>query len=168
MRFFREYHINNSQLVQNSLNVSGQTYLKSVSLEKTGKGPRLFCDSSVAKAISNKKIIKKVEEGIYEIVWTIEGCEATEKSSDKWCNVINRINNKMLPAAINLYKHYESDTNLKLHYLELVNLVCYGIIKYANDECDRAEDAINCVNDYLSNKGITFEIKRSVLDDFLA
>ncbi len=167
--FFKEYHINNSQSSLTSLNVFGQTYLKSVKLEKAGKGPRLFCDSTIVNVISNKKMIKKVnlDKDIYEIVWTIEGCEATERSSDKWYNVMKSINDKMLPAAVNLYNYYKSEEKLEPQYRELIYLVCYGIIKYANDECDRAEDAMNYISDYLANKCCKIEIEKSFLDDFL-
>lgn len=170
VKFFNEYHISDAQLEQTSLNVFGRTYLKAVNLEKTDKGPRLFCDGSVVNAISNKRMIKKVnmDKDIYEIVWTIEGCEATEGSNDKWDNVQNRIYDKMLPAAVNLYKYYESEEKLEPQYRELINLVSCGIIKYANDECCRADDALSCINKYLSDNKINIQIVKNILDDFLA
>lgn len=170
VNFFQEFHIYDSKLAQTSLNVSGLTYLKSVKLERAGSGPRLFCDSTIVNAISNKKIIKKVDIDldIYEIVWTIEGCETGDNSIEKWHNVTNSIYDKMLPAAVNLYKYYRLEEKLEPQYRELVNLICYGIIKYANDECNRAEDAINNINKYITRNGCEIKIEKSLLDDFLA
>lgn len=107
------------------------------------------------------------EKEIYEIVWTIEGCEATGCcSSNKWSNVINRINDKMLPAAINLYKYYQKDKGLEPQYKELLNLVCVGIVKYAKDECNRENEAIHYINQVFQEKHIQV-IDGSLLEDVI-
>ena len=166
--FFEEYHIKDNELKRSSLNVTGVTYLNAVKLESFGRGPRLFCDKSVVDVVNEKtkKLIKVVdkEKGIYEIVWTIEGCEATGNSSNKWENVVNRINDKMLPAAVNLYKYYRDDHHLELQYKELLKLVCEGIVKYATDECDRAEEAINLINKKLKDELL---VDQSFLNGFI-
>lgn len=107
------------------------------------------------------------EKEIYEIVWTIEGCEATGCcSSNKWSNVINRINDKMLPAAINLYKYYQKDKGLEPQYKELLNLVCVGIVKYAKDECKSARMKQPLYKSSFS--GETYQvIDGSLLEDFI-
>lgn len=171
VNFFDEYHIKDSELKQSSLNVMGTTYLSAVKLEGVGKGPRLFCDKTVVDAVDDeiKKAIKVVdkEKEIYEIIWTIEGCEATGcYTSDKWSNVLDRITDKMLPSTINLYKYYKNDETLKPQYKELLSLVCEGIIKYAQDECNRASDAINSINRILDKEQITL-IDKSILNGFL-
>ena len=147
--FFNEYHIHNNVFEQTSLNVMGLTYLNAVKLEGAGKGPRLFCDKSVVENVNDdvKKMIREVnkENGIYEIIWTIEGCEATGCSSDKWENISNSITDKMLPAAINLYNYYKGNKELESQYRELLILVCTGIIKYAV-ECEKTEDTIALIN----------------------
>lgn len=167
--FFDEYHIKNGELQFSSLNVMGLTYLNAVKLESFGKGPRLFCDKSVVDVVNEKtrRILKEVdkEKGIYEIVWTIAGCEATGHcSTDKWKNVMDRINDKMLPSAINLYQYYRKNEYLEVQYKELLKLVCEGIVKYATDECNRAEDAIRLINQKLSEKLL---IDKSILDNFI-
>lgn len=169
--FYDGYYIKNSELKQSSLNVMGLTYLNAVKLEGAGKGPRLFCDKTVVDAVDDKvkKSIKMVDEKrkIYEIVWTIEGCEATGRcSTNKWFNVCDRINEKMLLPAINLYKYYKNDKMLEQHYKELLKLVCEGIIKYANDECNRADEAIDLINGVLKKDQLPL-INSSVLKDFL-
>ena len=169
--FFDEYHIKNSELNLSSLNVMGLTYLNAVKLESFGKGSRLFCDKSVVDAVNDetRRLIKVVDEKkkIYEIVWTIEGCEAmTCYPSDKWHNVIHGINDKMLPSAINLYQYYKNDEVLEPQYKELLNLVCVGIVKYARDECNRAAEAIDYINQVFEKKRIKL-IDSSVLKNFL-
>ena len=169
--FFNEYHIYNNKLEQTSLNVFGLTYLNAVKLEGTEKGPRLFCDKSVVDATDNeiKKYIKLVdgEKGIYEIVWTIEGCEATEYcTSDKWQNVKDRIQDKMLPSAINLYQYYQNDKDLEPQYKEFLYLVCEGIIKYAKDNYNQEDDAINYINKVLEKNQIQL-IDKSLIEGFL-
>lgn len=167
--FFDEYHIKNGELQLSSLNVMGLTYLNAVKLESFGKGPRLFCDKSVVDVVNEKtrRILKEVdkEKGIYEIVWTIEGCEATEHlSTHKWSNVMDRINDKMLPAAINLYQHYRENEDLEVQYRELLKLVCEGIVKYAADECNRAEDAIELIYQKLPDRLLN---DKSFLDNLI-
>lgn len=166
--FFDEYHIKNSNLQQSSLNVTGLTYLNAVKLESFGKGPRLFCDQSIVDAVNEKtkRFLREVnkEKGIYEIVWTIEGCEATRRNRNKWNNVINSINEKMLPSAINLYEYYRKNEYLEVQYRELLKLVCEGIVKYAADECNCAEKAINLINHKLSDDLL---IDKSILDKFI-
>lgn len=167
--FFDEYHIKNGNLQQSSLNVMGLTYLNAVKLESSAKGPRLFCDKSVIDVVNAKtrRILKEVDKnkGIYEIVWTIEGCEATGHcSTNKWENVTDRINDKMLPAAINLYKYYRKNEHLEAQYKELLKLVCQGIVKYAADECNCAEEAIRLINQELSNSLL---LDKSILDNFI-
>lgn len=169
--FWDEYCINDSDFKISSRNVMGLTYLNAVKLESVGKGPRLFCDKSLVDAVDDEinKYIKLVdsEKEIYEIVWTIEGCEATGCcSSNKWSNVINRINDKMLPAAINLYKYYQKDKGLEPQYKELLNLVCVGIVKYAKDECNRENEAIHYINQVFQEKHIQV-IDGSLLEDFI-
>lgn len=166
--FFNEYHIKDSKLQYSSLNVVGLPYLNAVKLESFGKSPCLFCDKSVVDAVNEKtrRILKEVdkEKGVYEIAWTIEGCEATGCNSNKWKNVVDSINNKMLPSVINLYQHYEKNEYLKDQYKKLLKLVCEGIVKYADDECNSAEDAISLINQKLPDMLL---IDKSILDNFI-
>lgn len=90
----------------------------------------------------------------------------TYNSSDKWHNVIHGINDKMLPSAINLYQYYKNDEVLEPQYKELLNLVCVGIVKYARDECNRAAEAIDYINQVFEKKRIKL-IDSSVLKNFL-
>ena len=156
--FFKENSIQNGKFCYDGYNVFGRTYLKAVKLEHSGKGPRLFCDKSVVNSMQNKRNVRMVNEenNIFEIVWTIEGCEATECwSSDLWGNVLDRIHSKLLPAAINFVKFYGSDeryADILPQYEELLRLVCCGIVKYAKDECNKGEEALEKINSILRTK----------------
>lgn len=156
--FFKENSIQNGKFCYDGYNVFGRTYLNAVRLEHSGKGPRLFCDKSVVDSIQNKRIIRVVneQENIFEIVWTIEGCEATGCcSSNLWSNVSDRIYSKLLPAAINFVKFYGSDeryADILPQYEELLRLICCGIVKYAKDECNRGEEALENINSILRTK----------------
>lgn len=156
--FFKENSIRDGKFCYDGYNVFGRTYLNAVRLEHSGKGPRLFCDKSVVDSMQNKRIIRVVneQENIFEIVWTIEGCEATEcSSSNLWSNVLDSIYSKLLPAAINFVKFYGSDeryADILPQYEELLRLVCCGIVKYAKDECNRGEEALEQINSVLCTK----------------
>jgi hypothetical protein len=165
--FFDQNHIKSGKLQRSSLNVMGLTYLNAVKLESFGKGPHLFCDKSVVDVVNEKtrRILREIDKdkGIYEIVWTIEG-PAGKEYIDKWKNVTDRINDTMLPSAINLYHYYRKNEHLEVQYKELLKLVCQGIVKYAADECNCAEDAIRLINQKLPDRLL---INKSILDNFI-
>ncbi|MCM1326485.1 MAG: hypothetical protein NC094_04755 [Bacteroidales bacterium] len=172
IRFFDGHNIKDSEVSQ-SRNVTGNTYLNAVKLEKSGKGPRLFCDHSVVDALSDKSVkdmIKRVkgETEIFEIVWTMEGCSEgcsiQGNRVEEWKNVCESINTTMLPPAINLYRYYQGDGDLKEQYEELLKLVCCGIVKYADIKCNRANDAIDLINQKLQN---IWTIDIWILNNFL-
>lgn len=170
--FFKENSIQNGQFCDDGYNVFGRTYLNAVRLEHSGKGPRLFCDKSVVDSIQNKRIIRMIneEENIFEIVWTIEGNEARGYSSDSWKNVLDSIHSNLLPAAINFVKFYGSDqryVDILTHYEELLRLVCCGIVKYAEDKCNRGEKALDIINDILCENRLEKYSLSNLLSGFL-
>lgn len=155
------------------LSDSGSMYLAAVNFAKEEKGPRLFCDKNVVDTLKNKKMIRKISEELYEIVWTIGGCEALEKSSSKWDNVQRNISENMLPAAVNLYKMYVGKENVEDQYRELIKLICRGVIKYAHDECNEADKAIEEIRKMLNKQNmnnlddiISDLSRRNILEDF--
>lgn len=169
--FFKENCIQGGKFCYDGYNVFGKTYLNAVKLEHKGKGPRLFCDKTVAANLVNRRLIRVVDknEEIYEIVWTIEACEATECSSDKWHNVQNSIDEKMLPAAINFVRFYSSKSkfiNVLPQYEELLTLVCRGIVRYAEINCNKSHEALQLINDKLNSDGLDGYNIRELLDGF--
>lgn len=170
--FFKENCIQDGKFCYEGYNVFGKTYLNAVRLEHKGKGPRLFCDRLIADNLKNKCLLRVVDkdEEIYEIVWTIEACEATECSSDKWYNVKYSIFEKMLPAAINFVCFYLSDSKfgeVLPQYEELLKLVCRGIVRYADINCNKANEALQLINQNLNKNGLdSFNIEE-LLDGFI-
>ncbi len=170
--FFEQPYIKNGTFCFDGYNVFGRTYLNAVRLEKSGKGPRLFCDKSVIKNIQNKRIVREVDEkkDLFEIVWTIEGCETESCSSDAWDNVMESIDSKLLPPAINFVKFYSSNQKYEKilpHYSELLKLVCRGIVKYAADACDKGEKALEKINCFLGEAGLPEYTISDLLDGFI-
>lgn len=151
--FFKENSIQKGKFCCDGYNVFGKTYLNAVKLEHSDKGPRLFCDKSVVDSMQNKRIVRAVNEHIFEIVWTIEGCEATGYcSSDLWRYVSDGIHSKLLPAAINFVKFYglhKEYAHILPQYEGLLRLICCGIVKYAKDKCNRGEKALEYINKIL-------------------
>ena len=153
-------------------NKNDPTYLKAVELEHIQKGPRLFCDKSVVDELEDKSMIRYVDKqkDIYEIVWTVEGCEATGCSKEEKYNVADRIKTLMLPAAINLYCYYlkiEAGQEILDHYKELLELVCRGIVRYADIKCIEAEDALKEINKKLDENNLEPYTMEDLMEGFL-
>lgn len=170
--FFKENSIQKGKFCYDGYNVFGKTYLNSVKLEHAGKGPRLFCDKSVIDNLTYTSMIRIVDENnaIYEIVWTVEACEVSECSSDKWNNVIKSICEKLLPAAINFVIFYSSDSKYSevlLQYNELLKLVCRGIVRYADINCNKAQEAMELINKRLHKKCLNQYTIDEMLHGFL-
>ena len=170
--FFEQPYIKNGVFCNDGYNVFGKTYLNAVKLEKSGKGPRLFCDRSVVDNIQNKRIIREIDKknGIFEIAWTIEGCETLSCCSEAWNNVMEAVDSKLLPPAINFVKFYNSNQKYEMilpHYSELLKLVCRGIVKYAEDECNEGGKALEKINFLLGEAGLSKYILSDLLDGFI-
>ncbi len=137
--FSSEMQIVNNEAKRNGLNVCGIPYLEATRLEKSGKGPRIFCSHTFVDSLSleGKKAIKYVgkinSEDVYEIVWTYYAFEAMENSSNKMINIQRCLYKTLLPPAINLYNYFKDDSKNNLHYLELLKLIFIGAIKYSRD-----------------------------------
>lgn len=172
VNFFSEYCIQNGIFLKEGYNVLGVDYLKAVKLESTQKGPRLFCNKSVVDELEDKSMIRYVDKqkDIYEIVWTVEGCEATGCSKEEKYNVADRIKTLMLPAAINLYCYYskiEAKQEILDHYKELLELVCRGIVRYADIKCSEAEDALKEINKKLDENNLEPYTMEDLMEGFL-
>lgn len=156
-------------------NVFGKTYLDAVKLESTGKGPRLFCNQSVVDNLKNKEVISIVdkESNIYEIVWTVAACDSCNTSygrsiSDPWENVQNCIYDKTLPVAINLLNHVkENYPQLTTHYEALLELVCKGIVRYADIKCEKKKKAVEVLNIKLKKSGLSEYSLEKLLEGFM-
>ena len=151
-----------------SVNVSGLSYVKAVQLEKSGLGPRLFCDQAFVDQIQDvavKKGIRRLSENLYEIIWTYFGCEATERSNNIDQNAFKRADRLFLPRAINLYNYFLTQCNgnpddpskkVVEQYKELILLICRGIYKYVHDNGGYTPKIANYMNQMLGGCGKDF------------
>lgn len=120
------------------ITISGRTYLDAVKLEKSGKGPHLFCNKDFAQSLKDKSCIRlyNVSLGIYEIVWSYWGCEVGNKDSEHMEKNVHSALKNMLVPALNLYVYYRShNPDFLIYYKELVEIVCRGMLKYDLDHC---------------------------------
>lgn len=175
VNFFPELYINDIdkkeiEKYKYGLNVRGRSYVEAVNLEGAGKGPRLFCNKKFIDMLSddNKNAIRIVdkEKNLYEIVWTYYACEVSKCSSNKMNNVIERINQLLLPRVINLYRFYQNSI-CKNHYVEFVKLSCRGIKKYALDNKLDMNSVDRLINTRLQNIELDGWIYENDVLDFL-
>lgn len=123
--------------ISSIVNITGKTYLNAVELEKSGKGPHLFCNKDFEQSLKDKKCIRSYnkELGIYEIVWSYWGCEIPPGNPNHRENVKSALSNMLIPA-LNLYVYHRSyNPDFLIYYKELVEIVCRGILKYDLDHC---------------------------------
>ena len=75
----------------------------------------------------------------------------------------------MLPAAINYVLYYNSNQKFKEvlpQYKELLKLVCRGIVRYADINCNKAEEALQLINKELNKDGLDSYEKAELLEGF--
>lgn len=176
--FNKEGQIFQNKYSIDGLNVCGLSYVEAVRLERSGKGPRLFCHKKfVEKLINERHAIRQVKDDIFEIVWTYYACESTGCSvSHKMENINSRIDDKLLARAVNLYNYYyknqdeskEAARQEYKHYEEFILLICRGLIKYAYDNdldidltCRKIKDKL----DYL--EGWDYIVSEKEIDCFI-
>lgn len=176
--FNKEGQIFQNEYKIDGLNVCGLSYVEAVRLERSGKGPRLFCHKKFVDKLKNERhAIRQVESDIFEIVWTYYACEATSCSvSHKMENIYNRIDDKLLIRAVNLYNYYynnqdkskERDRQEYRHYEEFILLICRGLIKYAYDNnldidltCCKINEKLDCL------EGWDYSVSEKEIDCFI-
>lgn len=176
--FHKVGQICQGQYSEDGLNVRGMSYVEAVKLEKSGKGPRLFCNKKFVDSLKNEKhTIIPVEDDIYEIIWTYYACEATGyRVGDKMHNVKDRIEDKLLIRAVNLYNYYyqHQDKSRRReeqeykHYEEFILLICKGIIKYASDNNLKLPRVYDMIEEQM-NRLIEWEIpfNRDVMKTYI-
>ena len=148
------------------ITISGRTYLDAVKLEKSGKGPHLFCNKDFAQSLKDKSCIRlyNVSFGIYEIVWSYWGCETHGKYSKHKENVHSALENMLVPA-LNLYVYYRShNPDFLIYYKELVEIVCRGILKYDLDHCGNENHSSQKIMEEFTKREISISEFGNFLD----
>lgn len=140
-------------------NLSGKAVVKSVSLEKFDKGPRLFCNKEFIDLLSNdvKYLILSLEDGEhFEILWP-----AIIYNEFNDCKIeIHEFINIFIPA-VNLWKAFN---HLKegIHYYKFLKLIVKSTISFFEWK-GYLKEAKEFVSNIINDQGL--ELKKSDLVD---
>lgn len=137
--FQLQSHIFDGKMYNGSVNVMGQPYINAYRLEcSKGKGPRLFCDDSLVKLVSDKirsVIVDTENKDVKEIIWTYYACETDSMSSIPYYNANENGYDKLAVPVINMINYYSSiDSKEVKHYKEFLKLIIRGLELYATDK----------------------------------
>lgn len=125
--------------ISQGLSIIGVPYVEAIRLEKSGKGPRLFCSSQLAQILQEQlgkeaPIMKKVDEdingNICEFIWTYYAVKQNQPKNCPEKDIDNAIHNFLIPA-LNLAGYYWKEGAVAAHYLEFIKLIWEGIMLYA-------------------------------------
>ncbi len=139
-------------------NLSGIGVVKAVSMEKTGKGPRIFCDIAFVKLLNDSKImyVNPINnESIYEILWpAFQYIENNNNDLEIYSF------DELFTPAVNLWKAF-NHLDYGIHYYELMKLIIRSTMKYFSyhnyeSECKK----------YIIDRIISHDLK-SKIDDLL-
>jgi hypothetical protein len=109
-------------------NLTGKALVEAVELERSGKGPRLFCNKSFIKQLDqqiiNKYIGTIIPDELYEIYWT-----TSVFFDENDLDLCTQDFGKILIPAVNLWRAFGSQPHGN-HYFEFVKLIIKGNIQY--------------------------------------
>lgn len=132
-------------------NLTGTALVEAVNLEKSGKGPRLFCDKSFVDQLNQATIDKfigtvKTDE-LYEIYWSTS--VFFDQSDCR--NDISEFDKHFIPA-VNLWKAF-NHLDYGIHYYEFIKLTVKGTIQYYRfKNCEQF--AIDYIRQKLTSVGL--------------
>ena len=126
-------------IFEKQLNLAGKGIVSAVALEKSGRGPRLFCNNSIISKLSKDISLKYVigKNNISEILWPIQIFTSVRSPQNEVSNGYE----KLMSPAINLWKSYEK-TPVGEIYFNLMKLITISAIRYSkmNDIVDDFDD----------------------------
>ena len=103
-------------------NLAGKGIVSSVAMEKLGRGPRLFTDSTLINLLNSENRNKFIigHNNISEILWPIEVFIEDNPIDHEMLNSFN----KLMDPAINLWKAYEKTPVGEIYYnlLKLISI----------------------------------------------
>ncbi len=152
VKTFVQIGVNNYSLYD-QINLAGRGVVKAVSLEKQGRGPRIFCDHEFIKLLSSEKRKKFIHgnNNITEILWPVAAY--IDSNTDYHIELVNGFS-KLFYPVLSLWKAYES-TPAGIVYFNFLNLIVFSTIKYFTDRNYR-EDAIRFIKEKLEEEGIGY------------
>ena len=109
-------------------NLAGKGIVNSVAMEKSGRGPRLFTDSSFINLLNNENRNKFItgHNNISEILWPIEVFIEGNPIEHEFLNSFD----KLMNPAINLWRAYEKTPVGEIYY-NLIRLITLSAKRYA-------------------------------------
>jgi hypothetical protein len=132
-------------------NLAGKGIVKAVSLEKSGRGPRLFCDHTFIELLSEKKREKYIfgRNNTTEILWpTSIFIDSNECNIELWNGFPN-----LFDPAFNLWKCYEA-TPVGEIYFNLLRVIVVSTVRYFRSRNYEVE-CLEYIRNSLKMKGIS-------------
>jgi hypothetical protein len=143
----------------NITNLAGRAVVNAVSLEKTGKGPRLFCRADFYNLLSaqNRNFMTEINGGsCHELLWP---AFVYHESSQPHVE-INHFTDLFLPAA-NLWRAFRQQPEVEPHYREFLKLIVRSAQKWFN-----SKNSLEMANQHIEEKIVRFglqELKETLL-----
>ena len=108
------------------LNIAGKSVVKAVSLEKSGKGPRIFCDQEFVDSLDKgaKIYINPVNQEVSEILWPMEIFAPENNSTSEISNI-----RELFVPVVNLWKAF-NHSDAGVHYFEFIKLIVTSSLVY--------------------------------------
>lgn len=109
-------------------NLAGTAVVNAVGLEKTGKGPRLFCRADFRNQLSDhsRNILAELADGqSYELLWPAFLYHESNSPHVE----INHFRDLFLPAA-NLWRAFRHESMVEPHYLEFLKLIIRATLNW--------------------------------------
>lgn len=124
--------ININSIINNEIstitNLTGKALVESVKLEKSGKGPRVFCNKSLIDNLSEECIEKYIgtilKDELYEIYWP----SLIYIDDNSFEGNIKYFDTLFIPAT-NLWKAF-NHLDYGIHYYEFIKLIVQSTLKY--------------------------------------
>jgi len=128
-------------------NVLGTAVVEVVGLEKSIKGPRLFCTAKFYNRISNddsrRIVVPSGIDNIYEVLWPMP--HVMEKGINGY--------KQLLEIGINLWKHFNHE-EFGFYYFKFVELIIKSILETYRNDLDGMNHAKQTMKEVFDKKSI--------------
>ncbi|MHB1664244.1 MAG: hypothetical protein ACYCT7_03135 [bacterium] len=141
----------NSNLVQTAI-PAGSAVVNAVNLEKSGKGPRLFCDKEFYTQLNeeSKLFVKEIDEKKFEILWPAFYFDEHKKNS---LEIEKTKINELFTIAINLWRAFKTNPEIASHYFEFLKLLVNSTSEYYKYKNGASGDD-EFISSILQNNGV--------------
>jgi len=143
----------------NTANLAGRAVVNAVGLEKTGKGPRLFCRNDFYDLLNTQNhnfMAEVIGDHCYELLWPA----FIYHDSGQPHVEINHFTDLFLPAA-NLWQAFRQQPEVEPHYREFLKLIVRSAQKWFS-----LHDSLEMANKHIEEKIVRFslqELKEALL-----